>query len=90
MDDLMHSHCSRAAKAKDIAREEALRKVREAQEAWERSVEVAVPLRQRAQLLMENADLAAYKSAMALRIAEAIGLASTEALSSVLDNLPEV
>ncbi|KAK8969523.1 hypothetical protein KSP40_PGU014668 [Platanthera guangdongensis] len=78
-----------ALKANEEAKAEALLKVEEAENAWRKSVEVAVPLRCRAQLLMENADLAAYKSVMALKIAEAIGSMSSEVDPSGLDWLPE-
>ncbi|PKA55053.1 hypothetical protein AXF42_Ash003690 [Apostasia shenzhenica] len=75
-----------SSKAAEVARSEAKIKVHEAQDAWRRAVDVAIPLRWRAQLLMGNADLAAYRSAMALRIAEAIKAASEESdASSILD-----
>ncbi|XP_020575091.1 uncharacterized protein LOC110021097 [Phalaenopsis equestris] len=73
------------SKAKDEARAEALHKLHEAEKAWCRSVELAIPLRRRAELLMENADLAAYKSLMALRISEALRSTPPEAVSSILD-----
>lgn len=77
------------SKANEEAKAEALLKVEEAENAWRKSMEAAVPLRCRAQLLMENADLAAYKSVMALKIAEAIGSMSSEADPPCLDWLPE-
>ncbi|KAL0912803.1 hypothetical protein M5K25_016210 [Dendrobium thyrsiflorum] len=93
----MRSHVGRGkpawgfdSKAKEEAKAEALLKVHEAENAWRLSMEVAVPLRRRAQLLMENADLAAYKSFMALRISEAIGSMPAEAVSSIFDSLPEI
>ncbi|XP_068343430.1 uncharacterized protein [Pyrus communis] len=46
-------------------------KVEEAKDAAERSVEFAIRKRQRAQLLIQNADLVTYKATMAFRIAEA-------------------
>ncbi|KAI4302273.1 hypothetical protein MLD38_038047 [Melastoma candidum] len=49
----------------------AMHKFEEAREIANRSTELAINKRQRAQFLTENADLAAYRAAMALRIAEA-------------------
>ncbi|KAM2065036.1 hypothetical protein EV1_027842 [Malus domestica] len=46
-------------------------RVEEAKDAAERSVEFAIRKRQRAQLVMQNADLVTYKATMAFRIAEA-------------------
>ncbi|KAL0382609.1 UNVERIFIED_CONTAM: hypothetical protein Scaly_0548200 [Sesamum calycinum] len=46
-------------------------KVQEAKAAADRFEGLAIQKRQRAQMLMENADLATYKAVMALRIAEA-------------------
>lgn len=53
------------------AEEEALRRVVEAERAATQAGETAVRLRSRAQRLMAKAELVAYKSVMALRIAEA-------------------
>ncbi|RWV91799.1 hypothetical protein GW17_00045881 [Ensete ventricosum] len=47
--------------------------VQEAENAANRAVEFAIHLRNRAQMLMANAELAIYKSVMALRIAESMG-----------------
>ena len=56
----------------DNAEEEsALQRVLDAERAAKQATEKAVGLRARAQALMANANLATYKSAMALRIAEA-------------------
>lgn len=64
----------------------ASRRVREAQNAANRALESAIQLRSRAQMLMANAELAAYKSVMALKIADAIGTSeSPELSSSILD-----
>nr|XP_043617427.1 uncharacterized protein LOC122589233 [Erigeron canadensis] len=49
----------------------AIIRVQEAEAAAERAKQVAIVKRQRAQLLMEVADLLTYKAAMALQIAEA-------------------
>lgn len=66
----------------------AILKVKEAKAAANRQEGLAVIKRQKAQQLMENADLATYKAMMALRIAEAARIAeSTEnaaAASSLL------
>lgn len=51
-------------------------KVQEANDAARRSEGMAVLKRQRAQLLMETADLATYKATMALRIADAAARAA--------------
>lgn len=50
---------------------EALQRVVEADRAAKQAVDKAVQLRSRAQALMERANLAAYKSVMAVRIADA-------------------
>lgn len=50
----------------------AMQKYEEAKAAAEKCIENALSKRQRAQQLLENADLVAYKAMMALRIAEAI------------------
>lgn len=78
------------SKAKEEAKTEALLKVQEAENTWRESMEAAIPLRRRAQLLMENADLAVYKSVMALRIAESIrSMPADESALSFHDWLPE-
>ena len=48
-----------------------MHKIEEAENSVKRSLEAAILKRRRAQLLMKNADLATYKAAMALKIAEA-------------------
>lgn len=55
---------------------EALQRVVEADRSAKQAVEKAVQLRSRAQALMERANLAAYKSVMALRIAEAASVSN--------------
>lgn len=55
----------------DAEERNAVAKVEQAKATLDRSVEAAVVKRQRAQILMANADLAMYKATMALRIAEA-------------------
>lgn len=58
-------------------------KVKEANASANRSVELAVLKRKRAQFLMENADLATYRAVMALQISEAARVAeSTDATTS--------
>lgn len=52
-------------------------KLQEARAFADRSEQSAVLKRQRAQILMENADLTTYKAIMALRIAEAAEIAET-------------
>lgn len=49
-------------------------KLQEAKAAADRFEEMAILKRQRAQMLMENADLVTYKAVLALRIAEAAQL----------------
>ena len=49
-----------------------MQKYEEVKAAADRCIETAVSKRQRAQLLLQNADLATYKAMTALRIAEAI------------------
>lgn len=60
-----------AAELDALGEENAMVKVEEARASAARSVELAILKRQQAQLLMQNADMATYKAAMALRIAEA-------------------
>ncbi|XP_039173102.1 uncharacterized protein LOC104454111 [Eucalyptus grandis] len=60
-----------AAERDAIEEQSALRKVEEARASANRSMELAIVKRQRAQSLMGNADLAAYRATVALRIAEA-------------------
>ncbi|MQL98754.1 hypothetical protein Taro_031465 [Colocasia esculenta] len=66
------------------AEQDAMRKLRTAEAAATRAVDVAVRLRNRAQVLMANADLATYKCVMALRIAEAIQQSESPDLSSFI------
>ncbi|KAM0825181.1 hypothetical protein ACQ4PT_069752 [Festuca glaucescens] len=62
----------------DNAEEEsALQRVVDAERATKQATEKAVQLRARAQALMANANLAAYKSVMALRIAEAASVSAS-------------
>ncbi|GLT75338.1 hypothetical protein SLA2020_470700 [Shorea laevis] len=65
------------------AEQKALRRVEATRVSAHRSVGSALEKRQRAQLLMENADMATYKAMVALRIAEAARVA--EPLESVVD-----
>ncbi|XWS66293.1 hypothetical protein CRYUN_Cryun05aG0187100 [Craigia yunnanensis] len=60
-----------AAEYDTSAEQNAMVKVEEARVSATRSVESAILKRQRAQLLMQNADMAIYKAMMALRVAEA-------------------
>lgn len=60
----------------------ALLRAQEAKAAASRSEGLAVEKRQTAQLLMENADLATFKAAMALRIAEAARVAESADLAA--------
>ncbi|XP_072987929.1 uncharacterized protein [Typha latifolia] len=70
----------------DGAKEESLRRVQEAENAANRAVESAIHLRNRAQMLMAKAELAAYRSLMALRIAEALQVSEApDIVSYVLD-----
>lgn len=65
-----------------LQQQKAVLKVKEAKAAASKSEDLAVRMRQKAQQLMENADLATYKAMMALRIAEAAKIAkSTEAVA---------
>ncbi|GFS43019.1 enhancer of polycomb-like transcription factor protein [Actinidia rufa] len=72
-----------APKQDALEEQNVLRKVEETKAEASRSEVVAVVKRQKAQLLMENADLAVYKAAMALRIAETARVAeSADAVAS--------
>ncbi|KAJ3679807.1 hypothetical protein LUZ60_016085 [Juncus effusus] len=55
----------------DWAEEEANRRAQEAEAAANRACQLAIQMRNRAQALMEQADLATYRSFMAVRIADA-------------------
>ncbi|XP_030545661.1 uncharacterized protein LOC115751798 isoform X1 [Rhodamnia argentea] len=66
-----------AAERDALEEQSALRKVEEAQASADRSLELAIAKRQRAQSLMGNADLAAYRATMALRIAESAQVAGS-------------
>ncbi|CAA6673588.1 unnamed protein product [Spirodela intermedia] len=63
------------------AKQEAVQRFQAAEAATGRYVDAAVRLRSRAQELMMNADLAIYKAAMALRIAEEIKESASPDLS---------
>lgn len=63
---------------------EDLQRVQEAENAANRAVEFAIHLRNRAQILMANAELAVYKSVMALRIAESMGSSDAPDLASFI------
>lgn len=63
---------------------EDLQRVQEAENAANRAVEFAIHLRNRAQMLMANAELAVYKSVMALRIAESMGASDAPDLASFI------
>ncbi|XP_020260727.1 uncharacterized protein LOC109837056 [Asparagus officinalis] len=65
---------------------EAIRRARESKGAVSRAAENATQLRSKAQVLMSNADLAAYKASMAFRISETISTSSS-LLSSESPNL---
>ena len=75
--------------AHQLALEEknAMRKIEEAKASANRSMELANLKRKRAQLLMENADMATYKATMIMRIAEAAQVAeSTDAIADFFLN----
>lgn len=73
-----------AAEQNNVVDEEtSILKVQEAKEAANRSEDGAILKRQKAQLLMQTAELATYKATMALRIAEAAQVSeSSEAATS--------
>lgn len=60
-------------------------KVHETQEAARRSEEAAIVKRHLAQQLMANADLAAYRATMALRIAAAARVAAIGFVANTTD-----
>lgn len=62
-----------AAEHNAAEEQSAILRIQEAKASAEKSVELAILKRQRAQLLMENADLAMYRATMAIRIADAAG-----------------
>ncbi|XP_052184626.1 uncharacterized protein LOC127796506 [Diospyros lotus] len=68
---------ARAPEEVALEDENALVKVQEAKTRVSRSEALAVVKRQRAQVLMDKADLATYKAAMALRFAESAGAAAS-------------
>ncbi|OVA03611.1 Enhancer of polycomb-like [Macleaya cordata] len=65
-----------------IAKEGDVRRVEEATESASQSLQLAVLKRNRAQTLMDNADLAAYWATMAVRIAEAAQVAESTELAA--------
>ncbi|XP_068660759.1 uncharacterized protein [Aristolochia californica] len=67
------------------AKEDAVRRVQEAEQAAKKAMELATAKRSRVQMLMHNADLLIYKSVMAARIAEAAQLGeSCDATTSLV------
>ncbi|CAN4103405.1 unnamed protein product [Withania somnifera] len=73
------------AEKDSLQQQKAVLKVKEAKAAANKSEDLAVRMRQKAQQLMENADLATYKAMMAIKIAEAAKIAkSTEAVAPFL------
>ncbi|XP_051121322.1 uncharacterized protein LOC127244841 [Andrographis paniculata] len=58
------------AAKQDVSDQQNVHKLQEAKASAERFEDLAIQKRQRAQKLMENADLATYRALMALRIAE--------------------
>lgn len=50
----------------------AINKVERVKASANRSLDLAIAVRKRAQILMENADLATYRAAMAVKIFEAV------------------
>ncbi|GAB2286937.1 hypothetical protein Dimus_021325 [Dionaea muscipula] len=89
------SYVARCGKGKDRsileamalkAQEEQMMRVQEARASAKRAEEVAISKRQRAQFLMKNADLAMYRAAIALSIADAAQVApSARAATHFLD-----
>lgn len=71
-----------AAQRKAIDETSAKLKAQEARVSLDRSEKLAIRKRLRAQSLMENADLATYRAAMALRIAEATRLSESPFLAA--------
>ncbi|XP_062191185.1 uncharacterized protein LOC133894979 [Phragmites australis] len=71
----------------DAEEEMALQRVAQVERVAKQAVETAVRLRSRAQSLMANAELATYKSVMALRIAEAARISDSarDIVSTILD-----
>lgn len=77
-----------AAEQNALEEQNAMIKVEEAKASVNRHVELSIVKRQRAQLLMENADLATYKATMALRIADAAQISeSPDAASDFFSQL---
>uniref|UniRef100_A0A2P2KF88 Uncharacterized protein LOC101310159 n=1 Tax=Rhizophora mucronata TaxID=61149 RepID=A0A2P2KF88_RHIMU len=76
-----------AAERDAFEEQNAMLKVEEAKLSANRSTELAIAKRCRAQLLMENADLAIYKAAMTLRIAEAASVANPSEAAVISDFL---
>lgn len=75
-----------AAARSAVEERNAMLKIQEAKASASTTLELSIKKRQRAQVLMENADLAMYRATMALRIAEAAQVAeSNEATADFLD-----
>ncbi|KAL5974598.1 hypothetical protein ACLOJK_031268 [Asimina triloba] len=68
------------------AKQDAMRRVQDAEQAASNAMETAVQKRRKAQMLMQISDLATYKAVMALKLAESAAEAeSAEAASMILD-----
>lgn len=74
---MFSGYAALAAQRKAIDETSAKLKAQEARVSLEKSEKLAIDKRRRAQYLMENADLATYRAAMALRIAEATRLSES-------------
>ncbi|KAF7820259.1 enhancer of polycomb-like protein [Senna tora] len=71
-----------AAEQDALEEKNAVLRVEEAKASADKSMELAIVKRKRAQILMENADLAAYKATMLMRIAEAAQVAESTEVSA--------
>lgn len=65
----------------DSLEEAAVRRMEEAKASVNKSMEIAIEKRKRAQALAENADLATYKATMLIRIAEAAVASEADAVA---------
>ncbi|XP_028768392.1 uncharacterized protein LOC114726002 [Neltuma alba] len=71
-----------AAEQDALEEKNAMLRVEEAKASADKSMELAILKRKRAQILMENADLATYKATVLIRIAEAAQVAESTDVSA--------
>lgn len=79
---IFYSFTAIAAEQDALEEKNAMLRIEEAKASADKSMELAILKRKRAQVLMENADLATYKATMLIRIAEAAQVAESTNVSA--------